>query len=128
MSCFIVSDAHISALAAFVIRSEILTWNPTTGLPYRPQEIGDMFHAENVKSWNARYPKDATEPSFHLVERAYLAPRTLVQILRAIECFEYQSCDHDEWPESDVAKLCQRMRIKAIQLLPGYSDAPWGIE
>lgn len=50
-----------------------------------------------------------------------------VVVLKAIDCYEYQSCEHDEWAESEAHAFCHALRKRMIHSLPGYEDAPWGL-
>ena len=47
---------------------------------------------------------------------------------KAIDCYEYQSCEHAGWPRSEARALCAALRHRLIGELPGYDAAPWGIE
>lgn len=124
MSCFIVSDKHISALARFAVTERILDYHNATGIDWTEQEIGELLNAENTKSYNARY-REAVEPAFRYVVTPALSP---VELIKAIDCYEYQACEHDGWETSQAHALCQEMRARATNALPGYADAPWGLE
>lgn len=52
---------------------------------------------------------------------------TAVEVLKACDCYDYQSCETDDYHETTAAKLVDRIRKSAIGKLPGYEDAPWGI-
>lgn len=111
--------------------------------------VGQMLLTENVRSVDYRYPGGedlpgryvmATLPGFDVEVRApeYLQPYTFtasphrhwkpVEILKAIDCFEYQSCETDDWRETEAYAFCQALRSRMIDQLPGYDDAPWGID
>jgi hypothetical protein len=47
--------------------------------------------------------------------------------LKAISCYEYQSCEHPGWRKSEAHAFCEALRDMAIGCLPGYDDAPWEI-
>lgn len=51
-----------------------------------------------------------------------------VVTLKSIACYSYQSCEHDGWETSRAKELCDRLRDGAISALPGYEQAPWGID
>lgn len=135
MSCFILSDRHISALAQYALspsrRERVFacmgcaTYDPRTGEDYDPQTLGAILQRENVASWNARYPRDPAEPAFRFVRATELSP---VEIIKAVDCYEYQSCEHDGWQKSDAKKIVKAIRKHAIAELPGYEQASWGIE
>jgi hypothetical protein len=69
-------------------------------------------------------------------------------VLRAIACFDYQSCEHEEWPDSKAHDLMDALHAAILQrhpdlgelvpgrsgktyrytTLPAYGDAPWVIK
>ena len=49
-----------------------------------------------------------------------------VQVLKACNCFEYQACEHREWPDSFAYAFIQALIDRYIGKLPGYDDAKWG--
>lgn len=91
-----------------------------------PSRLGQMLWGENHRSVNARYQEDDIEP---LYEYAPL-PGVVnpVVVLKAIDCYEYQTCEHEDWEASEAHKFCETLRGKMIGWLPGYDDAPWGID
>jgi hypothetical protein len=51
-----------------------------------------------------------------------------VAILKAIDSYEYQSCEHPEWKESEARHFCDALRHSLIERLPGYEQAEtWSI-
>lgn len=88
--------------------------------------VGAMLWAENVASVNHRYAE--TE-----LEDPYLFARVMVEgwaALKALECYEYQSCEHPGWRTSEARAFCDALRARLIDHLeaqePRYTDAPWG--
>jgi hypothetical protein len=94
--------------------------------------IGRMLWAENVRSIHYRYPdtvdrgnlpgpSDFTEAEVFTYVWPFSAPRlTAVQGLGAIDCYEYQSCEHPGWASSEAGRFCDALRRKLIGALPGY--------
>jgi len=89
---------------------------------------GHMLKAENRRSVGHRY--DTKEPAdfyratwFQLVSK----PTTPVQTLKAIACYEYQSCEHAEWEQSEAKAFCDALTKRMISKLPGYEEAAWEI-
>ncbi len=90
-------------------------------------EIGRMLIRENHLSVCHRYdesPKIDTGGPFEF-ERA--RHTDAVQVLKAISCYEYQSCEHPEWKKSEAYRFCETLRDVAINALPGYEEADWEI-
>jgi len=104
-------------------------------------EVGRMLLTENVRSVCYRYnePMDsanlpgpvgfslaeATFGYFHVVEYTHLL--TPVATLKALACYEYQSCEHPDWEGSESKAFCDALRHAAINALPGYEEADWEI-
>lgn len=55
-------------------------------------------------------------------------PASIAVIAKQISCYEYQSCEHAEWHESEAKAFCSSLREGLLASLPGYSDAPWGFD
>ena len=55
--------------------------------------------------------------------------RTLLalDVIKICRCFEYKSCEHPEWETSWSRTFLQQVVDAAINDLPGYDDAPWGL-
>lgn len=140
MSAWIVSRNHVDTL---------VYWADTLGLIADRDATGQMLWAENVKSVHARYgdPNPDTLPGAYdgmtadIAAYTFAMPKPLPadgdyylpfdpldanQIPRVIDCFEYQSCEHVGWSESESRKLLNRMRA----LLPADDDSKsyhWGV-
>jgi hypothetical protein len=120
MSAFICNDSHITAVAAYAARNRILGYTDAN-------QIGEMLHAENVRSVNYRYD-ETTQPSFELCQWAAFHEFSLVQIVKAARCLGYQSCEHPGWQESDACKLLQATTAgHPCHDMPGYDEAEWEI-
>ena len=48
-------------------------------------------------------------------------------MLKALACYEYQACEHAEWPTSEAYQFCEALRRRAIPRAPGYDAAEWEI-
>lgn len=147
MSAYMVSDSHIHALVDVAqfgpagTRGGSGDWN---GLSWRcggvgcnvpcgdqgaADAAGRMLVAENARSMRARYGPEAE--SAVGVEAAYSwafprKPMNAVQTLKAIDCYQYQACEADGWPESEAHAFCEALRSSVVAYLPGYGAAPWG--
>jgi hypothetical protein len=103
-----------------------------------PDEVGRMLLLECLKSVGHRYPDDRLDelprdgPPYWTggVDAYRYAPQpcrlTAVEGLKAVACYEYQSCEHDAWPESRAYTFCRSLRGALIHALPGMDEAPWG--
>jgi hypothetical protein len=153
MSAWIVSKAHIDALvsaAMFAARDNggSFRWYDTNGgheITYtetmKASEIGMMLWGENLASINSRYPDTIEyetacpgpcdfEGSISVAGYSFKrTPRlAAVVILKQIACYEYQSCEHEGWKTSQAKAFCDSLTASMINSLPGYNDAPWGLD
>ncbi len=139
MSAFIVPKAHIDAL----VRSAVLPgpYGFHQGLFHyshvgethyasihegEPDRLGRMLLLENVRSVAYRYKEEMELPAY-----SYSTPTrtpSVVEGLKLIHCYEYQSCEHPDWPESEAYAFCEALTKALICALPGYEEAPWAWE
>jgi len=100
--------------------------------------MGRILWAENLESIKYRYPTDAEGqwpgPAGLTTDDVYCyAYERLpshgnipaVTVLKAIQGYEYQSCEHPGWSTSIAHAAIERLQSDAIGRLPGYEDAPW---
>jgi hypothetical protein len=120
MSSFICNNSHITALAVYAAQHRVFHAADA-------KKIGDILHAENVRSVNYRY-RETTQPSFAVCEWAAFRRFSLVQIIKAAHCLSYQSCEHPDWPESEACKIGHAIISHAAHSLPGYDAAEWEIK
>ena len=149
MSAWIVDRAHIDLMVTagldFSGQHLSLRWwwdNPLRSdelTPLNADAVGRMLWAENLASVAARYPADKSGerpgPSGFRDEdvesyRFDSIPGRIdpVVVLKSIDCYEYQSCEHKGWRTSEAHAFCDALRKAAIGRLTGYGDAPWGFD
>jgi len=141
MSAFLVSKRHIDTMveAAILVglhRSLIYRGVLPPGRE-AASELGRLLWRENLRSLEARYRGGAPDDDFvtaykwtptHLGSCGEIPKARIPALLKAIECYEYQSCEHGGWEESHARRMCEALRRALISRLPGYSEAPWCIE
>jgi hypothetical protein len=95
--------------------------------------VGQMLWSENLRSVQCRY--EDTKPTelpgtddipLYDAHAPWPQPIDPVEVLKAADCYEYQSCEHPGWETSESRSFIMRLRQRAWQHLPGYDDAPWG--
>ena len=89
-------------------------------------QVGAMLWAENYRSVNHRYAED-NQPQAYGYTRCRRR-LSAVALLKAVNCYEYQSCEHPGWKRSQAYAFCQALRSALIRELPGYEQAPWHID
>ena len=137
MSAFIVDNRHLDYLISAGLKwsmphlgGYLVTWTWHDG-HRRPltrenaNQVGAMLAAENQRSVNERYELDELESLYTFTP--YRKAITAVQVLKALSCYEYQSCEHDAWETSEAKRFCEALRHRAISMLPGYETAEWAI-
>jgi hypothetical protein len=75
--------------------------------PAEAQRMFDMLRQTNYDSVNFRYREhESPEPRYYKrVVEFQLTPEHLVQVRRAMDCYEYQSCEHPGWATSDAYRF-----------------------
>ena len=140
MSCFIVSDYHVSALVAWAIRQGL-------DLDTSPDAVAHELASANRAAFNERYGgryQMEFEP-FAGLDRSAGAELLPVAIVKACDCLDYQASDWSRWDGSDANRHLVAIRRAAVILargrlkwpagastnnraLPGYDDAPWHLD
>lgn len=128
MSAYIVSPDHITALlAGFAAQRRLSRYSPMSEEDIT--EIGQQLLLENCRSVAYRYDKavDACWQDYRFkLKYAFNPPVRLVsQLLKLCDCFEYQSCERDDWYGSAAFRKLTEIRSVLISSLPGYEQGPW---
>ncbi len=144
MSAFLCGDEHLRVLVLAGLQSAqhrmdgYFSWYSTEdGEPVAERldfdsidETARMLRMENLRSLNARYGDPVPEvtetlvDTGHLIRAGRLDP---VAVLKAIACYEYQSCESSDWFFTRAAAYCRALRVAVIKQLPGYEGAPWEV-
>ena len=151
MSAYICNPETFGILASFAILNKcgISQWQ----LFRRETQIEDAqriaigLAKENIRSVAHRYPddKDGQRPgpclkdaeieeaaaiyAAHFLENSrYVRSLSPVQIIKIVQCAEYQSCETDDWKETLACRQLDWIKDEAIRALPGYEAAEWGYE
>ena len=117
MSAFLCSDAHINALVAFAKRQRLLP-------EMTPSEAGQLLFDENVRSLDARYGEEGYKAYNYKPD---CTTRKAVEIIKLCHCYDYQACETEDYEQSRAHDLIDRIERRAITMIPGYDEAPWGI-
>jgi hypothetical protein len=95
---------------------------------YSVETMGARLFAVNVQSVTARYPdhvdEDTDDVFTYLDELPTFSP---VEIVKACDCWMYQSCEFEGHEETLAWRYVESVRSHAIHHLPGYDDAAWEI-
>lgn len=128
MSAFVVSKAHIDALV-----STAQAWRTPMPESHSSRmhsyvtgtELGQLLWDQNYASVNYRYSDESPAELYTpTAKRRILTP---VQALKAIQCYNYQSCETPDYEKSEAYRFVEAFKSEAISRLPGYSDADWEV-
>jgi len=150
MSAFVVSPTHIDVLLSVALHGPRdassegpLGWSAPYVNDLVDEETGPLtaslcsaagaaLLAECIASVSYRYsgsrelPGPIPTPAPEQYEFSDLGScLSISESCKAIDCFEYQSCEHREWSDSGAHAFCERLRSNLTSVLPGTWDAPW---
>lgn len=143
MSAYIVDREHVSYLVHAAMSRRIvgghspLYWNGgklACGDYEEARRVGQMLWDECIRSVSYRYPNESRDtlpgPIGETFEYEHGPDMWQdfdpVQVLKALRCYAYQSCEHPEWRASEAHAFCKALEAHAISALPGYEEAVWG--
>jgi len=130
MSAWMCTKTHIGVLAEYYARSS--EESPAL-FEELYLETFELLNQANCESLAARYG-DPIEENRHEVAPGFFAMGrnryrgNPVAIIKAAHCFEYQACEYEGWARSEACKRVQAIIKAATFEIPGYGDAPWGID
>lgn len=130
MSAFILSNKHINAMLQAVGHRygswPSYYWNGEHRRFDDLTAIGQILVNENFRSVNYRYHSN-DEP--HKVVQTCLNDNLEpVEIIKACNCYNYQTCETPDWEETEAFAIYDVLRERAIGALPGYREASWSID
>lgn len=124
MSAFIVSDKLLNVILTMaVVKKASYYWKPNNMRVdinrANASEIGQKLLDENFRSVNYRYrEKDKAERFEYRAVRS--DDYSAVDVLKAINCLDYQSCETDDWDQSEAWAILDGVKDSMIRSLPGY--------
>ena len=140
MSAFVVGKEHINKIctAALLARYGKMTYYYNEERHPVDDEtidsIGQMLLDENVKSVMYRYKDSQLTDLPGKTDAEYIIPFKYIvelsslsgiQIIKLIQCLEYQSCEHPEWKTSEAYAFLEALIRRQFDRIPGYDDAKW---
>ena len=154
MSCWIVSENHINAIAEVIAWRLNVSVNTGIGIyinkdelervfsdckketkpgcwSFSKQAIVDKLLGMNVKAYEYRYSEVVEIEEYKAKETEnMLTSGKLIAFVKVLGCYLYQCCEGD-FPESGVFKVIENMQTAVknyyISHLPEYEETPWGI-
>lgn len=134
MSAFICDNETITCIARAFVEygidfrgGEEKDWMDTilVDVNKETKRIGQALLAENYRSVNFRYREDTEVPEFKPATDLKIDIGT---VMGCISCYEYQTCETDDWEDSYIYKDLQRLKDKMfIALLKALNaKMPYG--
>ena len=122
MSAYIVPFAHINYLAKFAeafIQADhgklSYYWNGERKNHGDADIIGQILWNENYRSVNYRYKEGSPAPPFQSIPNSRKFDPAL--IFDAINGLSYQSCECDNWEETEAWAILQALRVRACRMV-----------
>ena len=69
-------------------------------------ELGQILIDENVRSVNARYNEQKSADGY-VYKPVNLDSVSAVNVLKSVQCLNYQSCETDDWETTPAHAICQ---------------------
>jgi hypothetical protein len=89
--------------------------------------LGNLLWRENKKSYDSRYGGDNPIGTIEINDIKSHENLDPIQILKSIEYYEYQSCEHRGYYDSESHKIMEALKNKAIYALKGFEGSIWGM-
>lgn len=117
----------------FGVYSEGQGWRKWYDTQQDGNDLANILREANYDSVNYRYhdhdgrPWDDTTP-FRKVHHLGGGRGALIpwgHVLLALDCYEYQSCEHPGYPQSLAHQIIDVVRRKVCEWIASETDAPW---
>lgn len=142
MSAFILGTDHIDYLVSAAVDAGThqsgfgIYWDGERVEWHNADVVGAALLRENIASVSHRYADNGTGslpgPIPNPVPEDYVYLPFLkvdaAQVLKALDCYEYQSCEHPGWNDSEARRFCDVLRRRYASKMPGYEEALWEVD
>lgn len=137
MSAYIMNDDEINTIVSYFVptgAAEDGAWLRLgeTEWNYLNREnapkVAAILMAENVRSVNAKYGDNEANPYvFEYLPKAH--DRERGNIIGALDCYEYQACETDDWHTSLAHEIVQGFRKHLLKVIAESEGTyTWGIK
>jgi hypothetical protein len=133
MSAFIVSEEHILTLAYHYKKMVVNHSNDKSIDINDVKDIAKVLWKENYKSVNFRYRENYRVSKFK--NELPIVDISLVPLYKLINCWEYQTCEHEGHDRSKAWKMMQDLKLRILDnvmqwhqpFANQYDDAKWSL-
>lgn len=119
MSAFILSDLHFSTIAIYIHHL-----NDNVGI----QELANKLKSINIDSVNYRYNENTRKSKCKIINNYEHVKYTKYDIIRLIQCWDYQSCEKaDNFDYQVIKAFLYNHFIQSDVTLSGSQSNLWSI-
>lgn len=138
MSAYLVSDNHMDVLVNYFIDNRTMhqLWTRLNGeYQYLTEDnahiLAHILYTENVRSVNNRYDEENSDEAYEFKRLKYVKQTySVAEMAGALDCLEYQSCDREDYLDSEAwYNLCNMRKhlLKKIQEQELGENTVWEI-
>lgn len=138
MSAYIMNDHEINTIVSYFIDPNngrdggAWVHFGETSWDYLNKEnapkVAAILKAENIRSVNAKYG-DNENPAYVFEYDPTARKRPMGNIIGALDCYEYQACETDDWHTSMAHEIVQGLRKHLLKTIAEAEDTyTWGIK
>jgi hypothetical protein len=118
MSCFVVSQNHISTILSFYKKCTNRSDADLTA-------AGQILLDANIHAYNVRYRKTGGKEKYTFKLKHDVPALVCIKLS---QCLEYNSDEDDDYSKSAAYRMINEIISSAITRLPGYDEAcAWAI-
>ena len=142
MSAFQCTLTHLCAIVGSYIGTrqyrQYTFEDPSNSFMDEGRLLVTILDKENVRSLDTRYPNHDHERVSggddtyifrdKLLQYFEVNPLTPGEMFKAIGGLEYQSCESNDYYDSDGYRLLRIISKSTQERVQGYEDAPWGMD
>lgn len=126
MSAYLCENYHISFLAKYAIDHDS-TYGMESMIGVGVEELAQKLYDANVRSIQSRYgDADDMIEEFKFDSRVEFGQLSGIQVIKAAQCYNYQTCEYDGYTGSDIERIIFHIISTAAHDVYGYDEAEWG--
>jgi hypothetical protein len=136
MSAYIMNDDEIDTIVSYFLSSITgegawvrlgeSEWDYLT--KGNADKVAAILMAENVRSVNAKYRENVTNPYVFKFDPT-ASRRPIGNIIGALDCYEYQACEAEDWDKSLAHEIVQMLRKHLLKTIAEEEGTyTWGIK
>lgn len=89
--------------------------------------VGTILKTANYESVNYRYQENTEVGTYNYRTVGDIGGALIPwgQVLKSLDCYEYQSCEHPEWETSLAKAICSAIRRKVCRAIADETETEW---